>query len=92
MSRNIKEVFTILKQPITDSKVLFRVDEKKSLFWYIDYDSKHENYIKLEYMSSSQPQNVQINDILDPIDSMVGFIMHEKGVSQKVESKYQMVS
>ena len=76
MSKNIKEVFTLLKQPITDS-------ENKSLFWYINFENKNNSYIQLEYLASSHPQSIQINDILDPVDSMVGFIMNEKGTHKK---------
>ena len=75
MSKNIKDVYTLLKQPIPDN-------EKECLFWFINFENKKLPLLQLEYLSATQHSQIQLNDLLDPIDSMVGFILTEK-TSQK---------
>jgi hypothetical protein len=89
MSKNIKEVYTLLKQPVLDSTYVFYSDEKQSLFWYINFESNKQGSLQLDFLSASHPQSVQIADLLDPIDSMVGFVLCEKLAPRKIESQVQ---
>ena len=45
-------------------------------------------YLQLEYVTPTPGQNLQVNDILDPIDSMIGFVLTER-ISKKPESLVQ---
>lgn len=40
----------------------------------------------MEYLTTSTPQVIEINELLDPIDSMIGFILPERLSSKKTES------
>lgn len=48
--------------------------EKQSLFWFINYDNK-DKPLRLEYLATNQAQSININDLMDPIDCMIGFIL-----------------
>lgn len=89
MSKNIKEVYTLLKQPVLDRNIPLYSDEKHSLFWYINFENNKQSSLQLEYLSASHPQSVQIADLLDPIDSMVGFVLSDKIAPRKSESQVQ---
>lgn len=52
--------------------------EKNGLFWFINFENRKNGSLELEHLAASQPQNIQIADLLDPIDSMVGFVLGEK--------------
>jgi hypothetical protein len=58
------------------------------LFWFINFESKNAPYLQLEYVTPTPGQNLQVNDILDPIDSMIGFVLTER-ISKKPESLVQ---
>jgi hypothetical protein len=68
---------------------LIHQDEKQSLFWYINFETKNVPYLQLEYVTPTPGQNLQINNILDPIDSMVGFVLSERVAQKKAESFIQ---
>ena len=56
------------------------------MFWFINYDTRNQGPLQLEYLTTTQPQVIEINDLLDPIDSMIGFILPERLSSKKAES------
>lgn len=86
MNKNIKEVFNLLKHTISERISILSLDEKQSLFWFINYDNKNQGSLQLEYLSTTQPQTININDLLDPIDCMIGFILPERLTTKKIDS------
>lgn len=61
-------------------------DEKQCLFWFINYETRNQAPLQLEYLTTNTPQVIEINELLDPIDSMIGFILPERLSSKKTES------
>lgn len=59
------------------------------MFWFINFETKNAPYLQLEYVTPTPGQNLQINDLLDPIDSMVGFVLTERTTNKKPESMIQ---
>lgn len=89
MNRNIKEVFGLLKQPVSERKVMDNIDEKQCLFWFVNYDNKNAS-LKLEYLTSNHALN--LNELLDPVDCMIGFILSERVQAKRLEQVVQGVS
>jgi len=75
MNNNIKEVFTILKQPISECNYFSNAAEKQSLFWFINFDGRGQGNLQLEYINTPNPQNININELLDPLECMIGFVL-----------------
>jgi hypothetical protein len=60
------------------------------LFWFINFENKSSNYLQLEYVTPTAGQTIQVAEIMDPIDSMVGFVLPERFTQKKTEFLQQV--
>ncbi len=69
--------------------MLGNIDEKQCLFWFVNYDNKNTS-LRLEYLTSNHALN--LNELLDPVDCMIGFILSERVQAKRIEQVVQGVS